>query len=260
MTSRAPKRATRFSISRVRRARKGEIWVGTDDGLIQLTLDGGKHWRNVTPAGAPEYGRFASISPSPLVDGTAYAINDGHYTGDNKPYVFVTHDYGAHWSSITSGLPQAQWARSIAADIHNPNIVYLGTEEGIWISFDGGAKWESFKNDLPTVSVHDIRMQPQFDDLAIATHGRAVYIMDDMTPIQELPQAKAHDAYLFPVRVSYQYNQRNDDEGALTNYAASNPPTGAIVRLLPQERAQNAAETRDPRRSRPCDSHLSGHA
>jgi len=211
------------------RVHKGEIWVGTDDGLIQLTLDGGAHWHNVTPPGAPQFGRFASISPSPLVDGTAYAINDGHYTGDNKPYVFVTHDFGKTWTTITNGLPDDQWARSIAADIRNPNLVYLGTEEGIWISYDGGASWKSFKNDLPTVSVHDIRMQQQFDDLVIATHGRAAYIMDDMTPIQQLQTAIAHGDYMFPVRVSYQYNTREDDEGVYTNYAADNPPTGAMI-------------------------------
>jgi len=211
--------------------RKGEIWVGTDDGLVQLTLDGGAHWKNVTPPGGPEFGRYASISPSPLVDGTAYAINDGHYTGDNKPYVFVTHDFGKTWTPIANGLPANEWARSVAADIVDRNIVYLGTEEGIWISFDGGAKWESFKNDLPTVSVHDIRMQPQFDDLVIATHGRSIYVMDDMSAVQQLKDAVKQGFAVFPVRVSYQYNTREDDEGTLTAYAASNPPQGTIIRF-----------------------------
>ena len=111
----------------------------------------------------------------------------------------------------------------------NPNLVYLGTEEGFWISYDGGSSWKTFKNNLPTVSVHDIRMQPQFDDLVIATHGRSIYIMDDMTPIQQLATATAAGTYMFPISVSYQYNTREDDEGTLTNYAAPNPPTGAIV-------------------------------
>jgi len=208
---------------------KGEIWVGTDDGLVQLTLDGGAHWKNVTPPGGNEFGRYASISPSPLVDGTAYAINDGHYMGDNKPYVFVTHDFGATWTSIASGIPDAEWARSVAADIKNKNIVYLGTEEGIWISFNGGSKWEKFKNNLPTVSVHDIRMQPQFDDLAIATHGRSIYIMDDMAPVQQLPDAIKAGYAMFPVRPSYQYNQTGNDEGTYTNYAASNPTSGTLI-------------------------------
>lgn len=219
---------------------EGEIWVGTDDGLIQLTLDGGEHWTNVTPQDAPEYGRFASISPSPLRDGTAYAIEDAHYTGDNKPYVYVTHDFGKHWTLITSGLPDDQWARSIAADIKNPNLVYLGTEEGIWLSYDGGASWKSFKNGLPTVSVHDIRMQSAFDDLVIATHGRSIYVMDDMTPIQQLQTAIEAGTYMFPIRVSYQYNQRQDDEGTLTNYAAKNPPNGVIIDYYQSAAQKNA--------------------
>ncbi len=98
---------------------KGEIWVGTDDGLVQLTRDGGKHWSNVTPPGAPEFGRFATVAPSTLVDGTAYATNDGHYTGDSAPYAFVTHDFGRHWTKIVNGLPADQWARTIRPDIRN---------------------------------------------------------------------------------------------------------------------------------------------
>ena len=108
-----------------------------------------------------------------------------------RPYAFVTRDYGAHWTKIVDGLPADQWARAIRPDIRDRNIVYLGTEEGIWISFDGGANWQSFQNDLPTVSVHDIRMQPHDDDLVIATHGRSAYIMDDVRPVQELQQAVA---------------------------------------------------------------------
>ena len=224
----------------VSKIRKGEIWVGTDDGLVQLTLDGGAHWKNVTPPGAPEFGRFASIAPSPLVDGTAYAINDGHYIGDNKPYVFVTHDFGATWKSVTTGLPSAEWARAVAADIRNRDIAYLGTEEGLWITFDGGSTWKKFMNDLPTVSVHDIRMQPEFDDLVIATHGRSIYIMDDMTPIQQLQPAVKAGFALFPIRPSYQYNQTDNDEGTYTNYAASNPDQGVIVNFY------QSAEQKDP--------------
>ncbi|HUZ49356.1 MAG TPA: hypothetical protein VMW12_06380 [Candidatus Dormibacteraeota bacterium] len=221
---------------------KGEIWVGTDDGLVQLTLDGGKHWSNVTPPGGPEFGRYATVAPSTLVDGTAYAVEDGHYTGDNAPYAFVTHDFGKHWTSIVSGLPKSEWARSIRPDIRNKNLVYLGTEEGIWISYNGGTTWQPFKNNLPTVSVHDIRMQPQFDDLVIATHGRSVYIMDDMAPIQQLQEAIAHGSWLFQPRTSYEYNQRGDDEGTYTNYAAANPPTGVMITYY-----QNAVQKTAPK-------------
>ena len=221
-------------------AAKGEIWAGTDDGLVQVTRDYGKHWSNVTPPGAPEFGRFATVAPSTLSDGTAYAIADGHYTGDNAPYAFVTHDFGKHWTKIVNGLPKDQWVRAIRPDIRDRNLVYLGTEEGIWISFDGGAAWQSFQNDLPTVSVHDIRMQSQTDDLVIATHGRAVYVMDDMGPVQRLQQAVARGTWLFAPRVSYQWSLHEYDEGTYTNYAADNPPNGVVVTFY-QKQPQKGA-------------------
>ncbi|HVR47372.1 MAG TPA: hypothetical protein VMT95_12155 [Candidatus Binatia bacterium] len=219
---------------------RGEIWVGTDDGLVQLSRDYGKHWTNVTPAGAPQFGRFATVAPSTLVDGTAYAIEDDHEMGDNAPYVWVTRDFGKNWTKIVSGLPSEEWARAVRPDIRDRNLVYLGTEEGIWISFDGGANWQSFKNDLPTVSVHDIRMQPRDDDLVIATHGRSVYVMDDVRPIQELQQAVARTAWLFTPRTAYEWTLHENDEGTYTNYAADNPPNGVIVTYY-QRDAQKGA-------------------
>lgn len=220
--------------------RKGEIWVGTDDGLVQMTRDDGKHWSNVTPPGAPEFARFATVAPSTLADGTVYAIADGHYTGDNAPYAFVTRDFGKHWTKIVNGLPKDQWARAIRPDIRDRNIVYLGTEEGIWISFDGGGTWQSFQNDLPTVSVHDIRMHPKADDLVIATHGRGVYIMDDMTPVQRLQRAVAQGTWLFAPRVSYEWSLHEYDEGTYTNYAADNPPNGVAITFY-QKQPQKTA-------------------
>jgi photosystem II stability/assembly factor-like uncharacterized protein len=219
---------------------RGEIWAGTDDGLVQLTRDGGKHWANVTPPGAPEFGRFATVAPSTLVDGTAYAIDDAHEMGDAAPYVFVTRDFGKSWTKIVGGLPPDQWARAVRPDIRDRNIVYLGTEEGIWISFDGGAHWQSFKNDLPTVSVHDIRLQPQYDDLVIATHGRDIYIMDDVRPVQELQQAVARGAGLFVPRTGYEWTLHQNEEEIYTNYAADNPPYGVTItfyQALPQKSA-----------------------
>jgi photosystem II stability/assembly factor-like uncharacterized protein len=220
--------------------REGEIWVGTDDGLVQLTRDGGKHWSNVTPSGAPQYARFATVAPSTLVAGTAYAVADGHYTGDNAPYAFVTHDFGAHWTKIVNGLPANEWARAIRPDIRDRNLIYLGSEEGIWISFDGGANWQSFKNGLPTVSVRDIRMQQAYDDLVIATHGRSAYIMDDMRPVQELQRAVAQGAWLFTPRRSYEWTMTENDEGTYTNYAADNPPQGVMITFYQREKQKGA--------------------
>jgi photosystem II stability/assembly factor-like uncharacterized protein len=219
---------------------KGEIWVGTDDGLIQLTRDGGKHWRNVTPAGAPEFGRFATVAPSTLTDGTAYAIEDDHEMGDSAPYAYVTRDFGKHWAKIVDGLPAGEWARSIRPDIRDRDLVYLGTEEGIWISFDGGRTWQAFRNDLPPVSVHDIRMQPQYDDLAIATHGRDIYIMDDMRPVQELGRAVARGWWLFAPQTAYEWTLHSNDEGTYTDFSASNPPYGVTVTFYQKETQKTA--------------------
>jgi photosystem II stability/assembly factor-like uncharacterized protein len=207
---------------------RGEIWVGTDDGLVQLTRDGGKHWTNVTPDGAPQ-GRFETVAPSQLSDGTAYAVDDAHYIGDNAPYAWVTHDFGRHWTKIVNGLPAAQWARSIRPDTRSRDLLYLGTEEGIWISFDGGANWQSFQNELPPASVRDIRVQPQYDDLVIATHGRSAYIMDDISPVQQLSQAISRGSWLFTPRIAYEWTLHPNDEGTYTNFAADNPPYGVIV-------------------------------
>ncbi len=219
---------------------RGEIWVGTDDGLVQLTRDGGKHWSNVTPTGAPEFARFATVAPSTLVSGTAYAIADGHYVGDSTPYAFVTHDYGRHWTKIVNGLPADQWVRAIRPDIHTRDLVYLGTEQGIWISFDGGATWQSFENNLPAASVRDIRMQKTYDDLVIATHGRAAYVMDDMRPVQQLAQAIARSTWLFTPRQAYEWSLTQNDEGTYTNYAADNPPTGVLITFYQKEPQKNA--------------------
>lgn len=220
--------------------RKGEIWVGTDDGLVQVTRDFGKHWKNVTPPGAPEFGRFATVAPSTLAAGTAYAIADGHYTGDSAPYVFVTHDYGEHWTKIVNGLPAGEWARAIRPDIRNRDLVYLGTEEGIWISYDGGGTWQSFRNGMPPVSVHDIRMHPRDNDLVLATHGRSVYVMDDMTAIQDVQHAVAQGTWLFPVRETYLWSLHSDDEGTYTDFTGENPEFGAIVTFYQKQPQKDA--------------------
>ncbi len=207
---------------------KGELWVGTDDGLVQLTRDGGKHWRDVTPPGVPTDGRAETVAPSPLLAGTAYAAIDRHYLGDHTPYAFVTHDYGAHWTRIADGLP-AQEARAIRADSRNPHLVYLGLENSFWLSYDDGAHWRKPALGLPTVATYDIRVQPRWNDLLVATHGRALYVLDDLTPLQQLPQAEAAGAMLFAPRPAYAFSLHSDDQGLYTRYAGKNPPGGALI-------------------------------
>ncbi|MBC5815589.1 MAG: hypothetical protein GIW97_03515 [Candidatus Eremiobacteraeota bacterium] len=226
---------------------KGLLWIGTDDGVVQLTRDGGKHWRNVTPRGIEPFGRFSSISASPRSAGEAYTIYDRHMEGDRKPYVFKTTDFGKSWTPITAGVPADQYARTIRQDPKNPSVAYLGTELGLYASQDGGAHWQAFQQNLPPVSVRDIQIQPDFNDLLLATHGRDAWILDDITPMQQLTRARTQDAYVFPVRRSYLYevhSERNNSSGA-----GDDPPYGAIVTfyLKAPAKANPTAEVLDPR-------------
>ena len=208
---------------------QGEIWVGTDDGLVQLTRDGGQRWTNVTPSGAPRFARVETVAPSPFNDGSAYAIFDDHRSGDYQSFLYATADFGKTWRKITNGLPADQYVRTVRPDIRNPRVLYAGSELGIWVSYDDGGRWQSLQLNLPPVSVRDIRIQPTFDDVVIATHGRALWILDDAQPVQGLTRAQAAGAYLFPVRTAYQYYQHSDIEDLYNTYAAANPPSGAIV-------------------------------
>ena len=208
---------------------RGEIWVGTDDGLVQMTRDGGAHWHDVTPPHLLSDGRFEIVAPSTLVAGTAYAVYDRHELGDRTPYAFVTHDDGAHWTSISAGLPAGESARSIRPDTRDPHLVYIGLERSIELSYDDGAHWRPFNLDMPPVAVYDIRIQPQADDLLLATHGRGLYVFDDAAPVQQLPQAEKAGAMLFAPRTAYEYVRSDDHEGSYTLYFAKNPPPGALL-------------------------------
>jgi photosystem II stability/assembly factor-like uncharacterized protein len=219
---------------------RGEIWVGTDDGLVQLTRDGGSNWKNVTPPGVPPFGRVEAVVPSPLHAGTAYATIDRHRSGDYKPYAFVTHDFGATWTSIAQGLPGDQYVRTIRPDSVNPSLVYLGTELGLYLSYDEGSNWQSLQLNLPPTSMREVRIQPGFNDLMLATHGRSLWILDDIASLQQLPQAQAAGTYLFAPRTAYAYHLHSNDEGVYTRFAAKNPPAGAIVDFY-QAHAQTKA-------------------
>ena len=209
--------------------RRGELWVGTDDGLIQLTRDGGLHWRDVTPPNIAPDGRFEIVAPSARVAGTAYAVYDRHELGDRAPHVFVTHDWGASWEEIDSGLPSREPARSIRPDPRNARLVYVGLENSIWASWDSGLHWRSLQLNLPHTPVYDIRVQPRWNDLLIATHGRALWAIDDIAPLQSLPAAQAAGQFAFAPRPTYEFSVHADDEGLYTDFAGQNPPEGALL-------------------------------
>ncbi len=207
---------------------RGEIWVGTDDGLVQVTRDGGSHWHKVTPPAPPD-GRFEIVAPSTLRAGTAYAALDRHFVGDRTPYAFVTHDFGAHWASIAAGLPPNQPVRAIRPDTRAPGLVYAGVENGLYLSYDGGAHWRAFGPELPPAPVYDIRIQPRYNDLLLATHGRSLYVFDDLSPVQGLPAAQRAGGALFAPRPAYQFSLHGDEENTYTNYYAKNVAAGALL-------------------------------
>ncbi len=208
---------------------RGEIWTGSDDGLVHVTLDGGAHWRNVTPPDLPADSAVETVAPSMLADGTAYVSADRHGMGDDAAYIFVTHNFGATWQRVTDGIPAGQYVRAVRPDIVNRNIVYAGTNRGIFISCDAGANWQSFQNNLPTVEVRDIRIQPQFDDLVIATHGRAIWVMDDIRPVQQSACGRRRRHRWSSARgPGIALTGYRDDEGNYTDFVAQQPGGGIL--------------------------------
>jgi photosystem II stability/assembly factor-like uncharacterized protein len=178
---------------------KDTLWISTDDGLVQLTRDGGKHWSNVSIPGVDADGRIPSIEPSHHAPGTAYAVVDRHYTGDRAPYVYVTHDFGKSWRAIVSGLPASE-VHVVREDPRSANVLYAGTGKGVWWSEDAGASWKPFPAPLPPVEVRDLAVQPNAGDLIAATHGRGMYVFDDLTALRARAGANAADAILFAPR------------------------------------------------------------
>ena len=163
------------------------IWVGTDDGNLQVTRDGGGSWTNVVGnlPGLPASTWVTEVEPSHHAEGTAYAVFDGHRTGDMTTYVYKTTDYGATWQSlVTEDL--AGYSLVIREDLVGPDLLFLGTEFGLYITLDGGQNWARFKGDLPKVGVRDIEIHPREHDLILGTHGRGIYILDDITPLRHL--------------------------------------------------------------------------
>jgi photosystem II stability/assembly factor-like uncharacterized protein len=175
---------------------KGEIWVGTDDGLVKLTRDGGATWTDVTPKGIPEWIKVSIVDPSANANGTAYIALDGQKLDDVHPYIYKTSDFGKTWTKITNGIPDGSFVHSVKADPKKKGLLFAGTESGVFISLDDGANWKSLRVNMPNTPVHDLVIKD--NDLVVATHGRAFYIMDNITPLREMSSdAMNADAHLF---------------------------------------------------------------
>jgi len=180
------------------------IWAGTDDGNVQITRDSGKHWSNVVKnvPGLPANTWVSTIEASHFDPAVAYAAFDGHASGDMKTYVYKTADYGKTWTSLATSELNG-YAHVVREDLVNKNLLFVGTEFGLFLSIDGGAHWAQFRGNLPNVAVRDLSIQPRESDLLVATHGRGIYILDDLTPIRALtPEILAKDFAMLPSRPS----------------------------------------------------------
>lgn len=209
------------------------IWTGSDDGNVQVTRDGGKSWSNVfvNVPGLKPNAWIATVEASHFDAGTAYVTADHHQDDDYAPFVYMTTDFGKSWKSIRGDLPdRAWWTHVVREDPRNRNLLYVGTEAGVWASWDRGGHWVSLRGDLPVVPVRDIQIHPRDNDLLLATHGRGLYILDDLTPLQKLGDTQNAEAVLFDLRSSINWTSWNRDGNlGQRRWAGENPPSGALI-------------------------------
>ena len=209
------------------------IWVGTDDGNVQVTRDGGKSWTNVVKniAGLAPNAWIPNLDASTADAGTAYVAADHHRENDYTPYFFKTTDYGRTWTKLTVGAPTvAGWSHVIREDPKNRNVLYAGTELGLWVSFDGGTRWTSMRNNMPPAPVRDIKIHPRDNDLIVATHGRGIYVLDRIAAVQQITEAQKGDATLFDVAPAVRWTVWGKDANLGQKvYKAPNPPQGAVI-------------------------------
>ncbi|GMV06580.1 MAG: hypothetical protein AMXMBFR53_28560 [Gemmatimonadota bacterium] len=218
----------------------GVIWAGTDDGNVQVTRDGGATWTNVVGniRGLRANSWIGKIDASWHDAGTAYVAVDNHRYDDFTPHVFVTRDYGRTWTDLSAGLPQDDYVYVVREDPKNAELLYVGMERGMYASWDAGRTWVSIRGNIPPVSVRDIKVQQEYNDLVVGTHGRGAYVLDDLSAFQELPDAMAdaQGAYLFTVRTATRWQIANKDANlGQREWVGANPEQGAIVRYYLKE-------------------------
>ena len=215
---------------------EGLLWVGTDDGNLQLSRDGGSSWSDRTPnlkrAGIPEFSPVSHLEPSRQEAGTAWASFDRHMFDDLRSHLYRTDDFGASWRRVGQGLPEEGWLWVVRQDPRESDLLYAGTEVGLYVSFDAGVTFRPLDlGGLPPVSVHDILVHPRANDLILGTHGRAIFVLDDITPLQQLTALPDTTAvHLFPIRPALRFRTMMTRYGlADAVWKAPNPPYGALL-------------------------------
>ena len=209
---------------------KDLIWIGTDDGNIQVTSNGGQNWQNVTPPELSAWSKVTFVEASHYDANEAFAAIDRHRLDDLKPYIYITRDSGKSWQQITSGIPDGSYVNVVREDPVREGLLYAGTETGLYVSFDDGGQWQPLELNMPTVSVRDVKVHDA--DLVVATHGRAFWILDDVTPLRQASKEVASSAaYLYKPETAWRVRPGSDEGTPLPaeEPAGENPPDGAIL-------------------------------
>ena len=214
---------------------KDLLWTGSDDGLIQVSKDGGKNWENVTPKDAPKWMMWNCVESDPFKKGAAYFVGTRYKVDDYTPYIYKTEDYGKTWKLIVNGIDKMHFTRCLRADQKRPGLLYAGTEFGMYISYDDGASWKPFQLNLPVVPITDLTIKN--NDLVVATQGRAFWVIDDLTTIQQLNKDVASkNLMVFPVNDAYRMQGGGfGGFGGTTRNAGNNPPNGTVINYWVKE-------------------------
>jgi photosystem II stability/assembly factor-like uncharacterized protein len=232
-------------------AAAGLYWAGSEDGLVQVSTDAGANWSEVSKnvPGLPKSTYVSRLAPSRFEKNRVYATFDGHRLDDFQAYVFVSEDLGRSWVNLAGSLPAGEVARTITEDLRNPDVLYLGTERGLFASVDRGRAWHRVKANLPTVPIYEITIHPRDNDLLLATHGRSLWVLDDLAPFQEYAKAASAASHLFPLPPAVQRNaasDRNRDFEGDRQFFGKNAETGALFTYrLAAEAKEVSIEVKD---------------
>jgi len=223
--------------------KKGLLWAGTDDGLIQLTQDEGKTWTNVTPKDMPEWSRISQVEASPFDAGTAYVAAERHQFDDLHPYIYKTSDFGKTWTKLGTGIPDNTFVRVVREDPKKRGLLYAGTEQGVFVSFNDGANWRPLKLNLPTTPVHDLLVKD--NDLVVATHGRAFWVLDDVSPLRQFTDdVEQKPAFLYAPATAYRIQAGASSERHPSKVRGQNPPAGAVIYFFLKDAPKAEAEAK----------------